>query len=47
MSLHKMLQKKVPINVFFSSNRRHISVSLQQQQKEKKKKKQTDQTEED
>lgn len=45
VSSRQTLVKKVPINVFFSSDRRHISVGLQKQ-KNKKKKKQTGQTEE-
>jgi hypothetical protein len=44
MSPCQTLVKKVPINVFFSSDCRHISIGLQKQKN--KKKKQTGQTEE-
>lgn len=43
MSPRQTLVKKVPINVFFSSDRRHISVGLQKQKQEEK---QTGQTKE-
>lgn len=44
MSPCQTLVKKVPINIFISSDCRHISVGLQKQKN--KKKKQTGQTEE-
>lgn len=43
MSPCQTLVKKIPINIFFSSDRRHISVGLQNKKQEEK---QTGQTEE-
>lgn len=44
MSSRQTLVKKIPINIFISSDCRHISAGLQKQKN--KKKKQTGQTEE-